>query len=152
RGALNRPEALGTRKMSFDFRTHVGRDGGVRSTGPETLAVESRRFQHALMVLDYEGCGSSSTVLQLESELDARLSESWGDRAKAIVIAPELEAWIWGNDNLLCAILEWPLEGSIRGWLDNEGFAFNNDNKPLRPKEAFEHLIAIHKQPRSSSQ
>ena len=44
RGALARPEALGIRTMTFDFRTHMGRDGGARTTGAEMLALITSRI------------------------------------------------------------------------------------------------------------
>ena len=56
-GALARPQALGVRPFTFAFRSHMGRDGGVRTTGADVLALETTRFRHALMVLDFEGCG-----------------------------------------------------------------------------------------------
>jgi hypothetical protein len=55
KGALQRPEALGIRRIEFEFRVHPGRDGGARKSGPEVLAMERWRFQNGLLVLDYEG-------------------------------------------------------------------------------------------------
>jgi hypothetical protein len=33
RGAFQRPQALGTRPFDYEFRVHIGRDGGDRSSG-----------------------------------------------------------------------------------------------------------------------
>jgi len=152
RGALARPEALGVRPLSYDFRTHMGRDGGVRTTGPDVLSGERNRFSHALMVLDYEGSGGENvSVDTLEAELDGRLRAAWGGHAKAIVIAPEVDVWLWGADNALRETLQWPESGSIRDWLRGKGFDFNADGKPLRPKEALDAMRPMHKQPRSSA-
>ena len=41
-GVLNRPEAMGIRRIQFKFRVHVGRDGGARKSGPEMLALGKR--------------------------------------------------------------------------------------------------------------
>jgi hypothetical protein len=41
RGILSRPKALGIRSVSYEIRQHVNRDGGVRTTGPETLALST---------------------------------------------------------------------------------------------------------------
>jgi hypothetical protein len=59
-GALARPAALGIKEINFEVRVHVGRDGGARKSGPEMLALERRRFSHALLVLDFEASGQSS--------------------------------------------------------------------------------------------
>lgn len=151
-GALDRPQALGVRALSYEFRSHMGRDGGVRTTGADVLARETTRFSHALMLLDFEGCGQENTdPLTLEKQLDQKLHAAWGDCAKAIVIAPEVDAWLWGNDNALREILHWPREDSIRDWLREEGFAFTADGKPMRPKEALDAMRSVHKQPRSSA-
>lgn len=151
-GALGRPQALGIRPLTYEFRSHMGRDGGVRTTGADVLARETTRFSHALMLLDFEGCGQENDdPLTLEKQLDQKLNTAWGDRAKTIVIAPEVDVWLWGNDNALGEILHWPQEDSIRDWLREKGFAFGADGKPIRPKEALDAMRPVHKQPRSSA-
>lgn len=152
KGVLDRPAAMGISGIEFDFRVHAGRDGGVRATGPETLALEQKRFKHALLVLDHEGSGhAASDAISLESELDERLRVVWGNRAKAIVIEPELEAWIWGANNVLQEVFEWPLSIPIREWLRERDFKIDDRGKPVRPKEALEEIIQIHRKPRSSA-
>ena len=151
-GALARTQALGVRPFTYEFRSHMGRDGGVRTSGSDVLARETQRFGHALMLLDFEGCGhENNDPLDLEARLDQRLRTQWGTQAKAIVISPEVDVWLWGNDDLLREILKWPTDGSIRDWLRHEGFVFNSGGKPIRPKEALDALRRVHKQPRSSA-
>jgi hypothetical protein len=153
RGALGRPDALGVRAITHEFRPHPGRDGGGRTTGVEVLARERARFSHALLVFDLEGSGAQEqlTIEDLEGELDEKLRLHWGPHAKAIVIAPELDIWLWGADNALRDILQWPQAGTIRDWLQDQGFAFDANVKPVRPKEALEAMVPIHRQPRSSA-
>lgn len=152
KGALGRTQALGIRPLTHEFRTHMGRDGGVRATGVDVLARESNRFRHALMVFDFEGCGQDhDDLLTLEAELDRQLRTVWDTRAKAIIIFPEVDIWLWGTDVALRDALHWPLEGPVRNWLLEKGFEFNADNKPLRPKEALDAMRSVHKQPRSSA-
>lgn len=153
KGALARPVALRIRPITFDFRVHPGRDGGVRTSGIDVLRRERHRFGHAILVLDFEGSGARAgqTSIELEADLDSKLAAIWGNDAKAVVIDPELEAWVWGSDNALSSALSWPLGQSIRPWLSDRGFAFNGVGKPERPKEAFEALVAVHKLPRSSA-
>jgi hypothetical protein len=152
KGALGRPEALGIRPIEFEFRVHPGRDGGTRRTGPEMLALERRRFKHALLVLDFEGCGTDlPNATALEAQLDCRLSTHWKEAAKSIVIEPELDVWIWGADNAVEAVIEWPAGKSVREWLRERGFTFEANEKPTRPKEALEAALRIPGLPRSSA-
>lgn len=152
KGALGRPDALEIRPIEFEFLVHPGRDGGARKSGPELLALERRQFKHALLVFDFEGCGSElRDAILLEDELDARLSAQWNDNAKSIVIEPELDIWVWGSDNAIEPEIEWPSEKSVRQWLQEKGFAFDPNGKPIRPKEALEAALRLPSQPRSSA-
>jgi hypothetical protein len=151
-GALGRPESLGIRPITCDFREHIGRDGGTRATGPEILALEHRRFTHALLVLDYEGCGEEHRpAAEIEAELDTRLQKSWGENAKAIVIDPELDVWMWGSSNSLETVIQWSGEDEIRSWLGARNFAFDTNGKPLRPKESIEAALRHIGTPRSAA-
>jgi hypothetical protein len=151
--ALKRPDALGIQKqkLEFEFRVHPGRDGGVRKTGTDILAFERHRFSHALLVMDFEGSGSAENALVLESQLDSRLQVDWQDRAKAIVIEPEVDVWMWGSDHAIRDVVGWPHQDTIRSWLARLGFEFQSNQKPLRPKECLEAILKEANQPRSSA-
>ena len=86
RGALGRHQALGIRQIDFQILVEQGGDGGVRRRGAQVLKVVRGRFSHAAMVMDYEGSGADVGPAELEAQLDGALSDSWDDRAKAIVI------------------------------------------------------------------
>lgn len=123
KGALNRPESLGIRPVEFEIRVHPGRDGGVRKSGPEMLALDCRRFQHGLLVLDIEGCGSElPNATALEAQLNHRLEAKWAGNGKAIVIEPEVDVWVWGSDNAVETIIDWPTGQGIRDWLRSRNF------------------------------
>jgi hypothetical protein len=151
RGALSRPEALGIRQIDFQVLVDQGRDGGVRRRGSQVLGVQQARFSHALLVLDYEGCGSDVAPVELEAALDNALSMSWGDRAKAIVIDPEVDVWMWGAETHLRSMVGWRFPEDIRPWLVSQSFAFSADGKPARPKEALEAAFRRARTPRSSA-
>jgi len=151
RGALNRPDALGIRPITFEFLVHPGRDGGVRKTGPELLALKHSTARHGMIILDYEGCGASCTALELEADLSQRLAPKWGDRGRALVIEPELDIWLWGAENTLKTALGWPKPVGIRDWLRQERYDFNDYGKPDRPKEAIEAVLRELRTPRSSA-
>jgi len=153
RGALHRPDALGIRAIAHEFRAHMGRDGGARTSGVDLLARERARFTHALLVFDLQGSGAAEerNAEELEHALDADLHALWGTDAKAIVIAPELDTWVWGGDNVLGEIFQWPLDDGIRDWLKSKGFDFDVHGKPLQPKEALDAMRSVHQLPRSSA-
>lgn len=156
KGALDRPEALGIHQIEFEFLVHPGRDGGARKTGPEVLALERRGFGYGMLVLDFEGSGAHEpNAKALETNLDSRLRLHWNSRAKAIVIDPELDVWLWGSDNAVEEALGWPgdkrISKSIREWLQQRNFAFQGTKKPIRPKEALEASLREIQRPRSSA-
>ena len=151
-GALPRHQALGIRPITFDSDVHVGRDGGARTSGVEILELQRSGNSHALLVLDFEGCGSHlATAIEIEQELDAKLAVKFGERAKSIVIEPECDIWMWGSDNSLAQAIGWELDVGIRDWLGENGYAFDGSNKPLRPKEAIEAVLRVNRTARSSS-
>ncbi len=152
KGALGRPEALGIVPIEFEFRVHPGRDGGVRKTGPDALAREHRRFKHALLVLDFEGSGSElPNAGALETQLDSQLEAIWRSSAKSVVIEPEVDVWIWGSDNAVEEVIEWRSGKRLREWLRDEGYTFDANDKPTRPKEAIEAALKVAGTPRSSA-
>ena len=123
KGALNRPEAWAFAPSSLSFACIPAGDGGTRKSGPEMLALERRRFSHALLVLDFEGCGTDlPNATALETQLDKKLSSQWKTDAKSIVIEPELDVWVWGADNAVEAVIEWPAGKGVREWLLEQGF------------------------------
>lgn len=137
--------------MTYETKLHPGRDGGVRSSGPEMLALLKNQFRHGLLMLDWEGSGSDAgSSLELEKQLTARLSPLWGNQTGAIVIDPELESRIWGSDNAMMQVLEWTEDGPVRAWLIGRGYHFDTNQKPSRPKEALEELMRYLSKPRSS--
>ena len=151
KGALERPTALGIRPVTFDFIVHPEHDGGVRKTGPDIIGLARQRFSHAFLVMNFEGSGSADEASVLESRLDSRLQAAWQNRAKAIVIEPEVDVWMWGSDNAIRDAVEWPHRGSIREWLERNGFEFQDNDKPIRPKESLEAILKESNQPRSSA-
>jgi hypothetical protein len=151
RGAFHRPQALGIRPIEFECIVHPQRDGGARKTGADILRLKRNAAQHALLVFDWEGCGADRTAAELEAQLDQRLAVDWENRAKAIVITPEVDTWVWGSDNALEAQLKWTSPQRLRAWLIERGFEFFPNGKPVRPKEALEATLRHIQLPRSSA-
>lgn len=151
RGGLEREESLGIRALDFEIIVDPGRDGGVRRRGVQILGVQKRQFSHALLMFDFDGCGADDPPAELERRLDAALSGLWGTHAKAIVIEPEVDVWMWGAETHVKEVVDWLSPQGIRDWLQSRGFRFSDQGKPERPKEALEAVFRQAQMPRSSA-
>jgi len=154
KGVLNRFKSLAIREVSSDFRVHMENDPGCLVRGHDFLKPFTRKYSHAIIVLDLEGCGQESVKReQLENDIEDRLDKSgWEDRAAAIVIDPELEAWVWSNSPHVDSILGWHgKEPCLRDWLQSREYLVPGIIKPVRPKEALEDALRTVRKPRSSS-
>lgn len=153
-GVCSRPEALGVRTFSLSILVHPGRDPGCLSEGVEFLRPFQRQFSHALLVFDHMGCGREAhSRAELEGALEEQLRVSgWGERAAAVVIDPELEAWVWSDSPHVDRILQWQdRRPSLREWLVDQKFLAPEGVKPERPKEAVERALRVVRLPRSSA-
>lgn len=137
-GILHRNLALGIRTITFDIFRHPDHDSGCRNAGAGFLSVFPEQYDHALLIFDYEGCGSEDTNIEaLESEIFADLNKKWPGRCEVIVIAPELENWVWSDSPHVSKILGWDgRTPSLGEWLIEQGFKRPGETKPIRPKEA----------------
>ncbi len=138
RAGLARPKALGIRAVTVHAIVDPGRDGGVRTRGAQLLRLEKRRFTHAMLIFDHEGSGAEYSAEDTEHLIDRELADTWGEHAKAIVIDPEVDAWMWGADTHLQAVAGWQSALTVREWLAIQGHQLNAAGKPVRPKEALE--------------
>ena len=104
-------------------------------------------------MFDREGCGSESSRQVLETEVETRLAQNgWAGRFAAVVIDPELEAWVWGEYFRVSALLGWSEEKMPRReWLTQKNFLRPGQGKPERPKEALERTLYALRKPRSSA-
>ena len=150
-GALNRPQAMGIREITFEITTHPERDGGMRTTRPLLLGLKRPRAKHGLLIFDYDGCGAKEPADELQARMDERLRPQWAANAKTVVVSPELDIWLWGGENALREVLEWKKGGRIRDWLKKRGFCFAQTGKPERPKEAMDAIMRELRVPRSSA-
>ncbi len=106
-------------------------------------------------MFDHEGSGketaTSPKALQ-ESLNESFAISAWGEQAKAIVLAPELEVWIWGDSPHVDEVTGWRnREPGLRQWLVGLGYLQEGEAKPSRPKEAFEAALREAQKPRSAS-
>ena len=141
KGLFSRPQALGIRQIRAETIPHPRKDPGCLNEGVAFLSNFSEQYQHGLLIFDYEGCGQEGTnsPRELQDALDQQFSRSrWGERAKAIILSPELEAWVWSTSPQVDKVTGWESRlPSLRQWLNERGWLQEGEVKPGRPKEAF---------------
>lgn len=120
-----------------------GRDGEVRKKAHAFLAPFVVGTRHALVVFDREGCGRGQSADAIEVEVEQALATRWGDRARCIVLDPELEEWLVG------ATAQYHLVSGLKGrkaheWWPANGYPLDVQSKPERPKEAVEAFFRAH--------
>lgn len=153
-GILARPEALGIRAIQKDIFVEPEHDPGCALRGVEFLRPFASQYCHGLLIFDHEGSGRERQAReQLQDGLNRALDHIWGDgNARAIVIAPELEAWVWNTSPHVAAISGWGTrQPRLHRWLVHEGWLRRGEVKPDRPKEAFQAALRHARQPRSAS-
>ena len=155
KGLFARPQSLGIRAIEADIRVHPERDPSCALRGVSFLSNFSSTYRHGLLIFDYEGSGEENlrAPQELQQALnDELLGSDWGDRARAIVLYPELEAWVWSDSPHVDTAAGWNgHQPSLRKWLIDRGLLQNAEVKPERPKEAFEAALREVRKPRSSS-
>lgn len=154
RGLFERHQALGIRKISADVRVEEQHDPACAQRGVTFLSIFSRHYRRGLLMFDHIGCGRERIPpLDLQNDLNREFARTgWGDRARALVLEPELEAWVWGTSPHVAAVLGW--EGgntSLRRWLKDEGWLKEGKAKPCQPALAFRAALREARTSRSSS-
>jgi len=149
---LQRTEALGIRKVSWESYVHPERDPGCFKKSNEFLQTFLSQFDKALVLFDREGCGHDHLArTDLEEAVEKSLAScGWVRRSAAVVIDPELEAWVWSDSPHVDAALGWKKSELLRSWLLEEGFLTGDQHKPSRPKEAVEAVLREASKPMSS--
>ena len=151
---LDRPESLGIRRMALETLVHPERDPGCFHEPGKLLEGNVGRFRHALVVLDHAWDGvPAKAAPELEAMLERRLATigppGW---ARAVVIDPELEAWVFSDSHHVAAVLGW--NGStddLRSALEAERLWVSGRAKPADPKRAMDWALRRARIPRSSA-
>lgn len=155
KGIFARPQSFGIQPIEADIFIESEHDPGCALRGVSFLANFSKEYKFALLVFDHEGSGKEDIPAQgLQESLNTDFIRStWGaERAKAVVLAPELEMWIWSNSPHVDEITGWKnRQPGLRPWLTEQGWLQEGRMKPARPKEAFEAALREAQIPRSSS-
>jgi len=138
--------------IDFEIIRHPQRDAGVATDAVEFVRPYINDYRYVMIIFDYEGSGQEAKAsCDIEAEIENHLSiNGWPDRCACIAFYPELESWLWVHRQHLHDIVDWQGKNDIYKWLASIGYDFQ-DNKPKRPKEAFEAALKKQKLPRSSS-
>lgn len=140
RGLLQRRQSLAIRTLTFNIFSHPEHDPACARHGVEFLSNLSKQYDHGLLLFDHQGCGREGDAPEtLQQSLnDEFMRTEWADRAKAIVIAPELEAWIWSESPNVDVVAGWHGRSPrLREWLVAQGLLLEGESKPHDPKQAF---------------
>ena len=154
KGLFTRPEALSIRSIEADILVHPQHDPACARRGVAFLSNLSERYRYGLLMFDHEGSGRERVRTEdLQESLNEDFARSaWGGRAKAIVLSPELEAWIWIDSPHVEEIAGWKgRRPPLRRWMTDQGWLGENEVKPERPKEAFQAVLREARRPRSAS-
>jgi hypothetical protein len=119
----------------YVFRAPGQTDGGVRRNGVALLRSYHKAFHRTILILDRDGCGDDRSARVIQQELDESLSHQWGQNGRAVVIDPEIEAWIIGGHTHFSVVNGLAAVG-VREWLTDNGFWRKGENKPFQPKKA----------------
>ena len=144
---------LGIGAVSFDVHRHPESDPGCRTRAAEFLRPLIRRYRYALVVFDHAGCSSKAAPGEIRGELERVLGHNgWTGRSKAIVIAPELEAWVWAPSGKVARTLGWNRGFErLRKWLEDQGSWSARSPKPGDPKKALEQALRRNRKVPSSA-
>ena len=145
RGLLDRSDDLGIRAIRWTVTRHPERDPGCRVRAMELLRPFVSSSRYALVVFDQEGCGSSKPRETIQSLVESKLSSNgWMDRAKAIVIDPELEVWLWNGSPDVAEELGWGRDYSgLRAHLASKDLWPLAAVKPPDPKRAAREAMKV---------
>ncbi len=134
-----RRPALGIREVSYTITRHLRRDPGCRREAVPTARSFLNDHKHALVVFDKDGSGDEAADrVRIQNAVEEDLRQNgWENRSKAIVIEPELEAWVWSVSVNVSKVLGWE-EGTevLRSWLQERNLWPDGATKPPDPKSA----------------
>ena len=155
KAVLDRPESLGIRPVQYEVARHVLHDAGCRSDASRRLRPYLSQYRKAMVIFDKDGCGredDSRERIQKGVEQDLTRNGWAGDRAKAVVIEPELEAWVWSGSPCVARVLAWPHGyDDLRRWLVDRGLWLEGSAKPSDPKAAMKAVLRQTNKPHSAA-
>lgn len=146
-------QSLGCESFSFDIAVAAGdNDPGLYTRGHELLRPYQVTHRHAVIVLDAEWEGSPGKEA-IVSHIDEQIAATgWMEgQFTVIVIDPELENWIWQQNDHVARGLGFASRAELMADTDLQAAWPQGQSKPSSPKETLEALLRKRRIPRSSS-
>lgn len=144
KGLLGRFPALRIRPVRYQIvrDTLAGHDGGTfKRADPLLESFSADPACHALVLFDRAWDGApSKDAKRLAADVEQRLAPTWGDRARCIVLDPEIEVWVFSDSPHVDRTLGFS-EGQLRSWLRDEGQWPIGQPKPSDPKTAMRQAL-----------
>ena len=139
--------------ITFEVYRHPQSDPGCRTKAAEFLRSFIRQYRYALVVFDWDGCGSKSAPESIQAAVEQDLGRNgWKERSKVVVISPEVETWVWSSSEQVAQALGWAEGlGRLRSWLEDRGLWSAGDLKPADPKKAMGQALRHRSRVRSSA-
>ena len=149
---LKHPKKLGIRQIQFDTLPHPRHDPGCLKHAAEFLRNFQESHRYALVIFDYHGTNSPYPRDRIQRQVEAQLHDNgWPDRAKVIVIDPELEAWVWTSSPITATTLGCQTTDELRSLLQKLELCPPDLTKPPHPKEAMKSICDLNRVNRSAS-
>lgn len=149
-----RVEFDASRPVDGDLLRFPMRDSGCATKSVEILSPVRESYEHALLIFDHHGSGRESESPEaIETDLEARLERAGWERGAAgvVMIAPELEAWVWAQSPNVSQTLGWGKDHSaLRAHLEDQELWQPDAGKPADPKQAMDRALKEKRVPRSS--
>ena len=151
-----RQQALGVRFQfvaepppNGDMLRFSGRDSGCYRKAVDLLRPPQRTHRHALLLFDRHGSGAEKkSRTQIEEEIEDKLWQNgWSDEAaRAIVLDPELESWVWADSPHVGEMFGWQSRRTeMRQFLEAEGLWDADSPKPADPKRAMHRALRVNR-------
>lgn len=103
---LDRPEAIGIRKISWRTIREFDSDPGCAKRGVIGLSKLRSKYMHALLIFDYEGSGVTSiSTPKMQAVLNKKLKKDWGNNARTVMSNLNKEGWRWSESQQVGNIL-----------------------------------------------
>ena len=145
---------MGIRAIDPVIHVETQHDAACAQRGVSFLSMFSENYRHGLLMFDHFGSGREQTSPQdLQDGLGNEFRQTgWGERARAVVLVPELEAWVWGTSPHVAEVAGWANGNyELRRWLREAGWLENGEVKPKLPSKAFRAALRAANTRRSSS-
>lgn len=148
----SRTKSLGLRRVEYEIVKDAFRDSSREAV--ELLRPFQRRCSHALIIRDLHGSGwedKGADALEETIKQEMVVTGWSAGRCEAIVVEPEIEAWLRFDSTHLHQLIrdrarrkiEWEdllLQPLIDELIEKQG-GKNSHGKPVQPKEAFEEIL-----------